>query len=253
MSFGPANRNSAPRCSSLPVTCQAAGKLPVLMDPYGGPAGRRVLAALDGYVSSQWWANQGYAVVIADGRGTPGRDPAWDHSIHLDKGDAALADQIVALHAAAEAFPDLDLRRVGIRGWSYGGYLSALAVLRRPDVFHVAVAGAPVTDVYLYDTHYQERFLGHPAEHADVYDRGSLIADAPNLSRPLMLIHGLADDNVLPAHTLRLSAALVAAGRPHTVLPLPAASHMPTDTNVVANLFALQAEFLARALCPPGG
>ncbi len=117
--------------------------------------------------------------------------------------------------AAAADYPDLDLSRVAIRGWSFGGYLAALAVLRRPDVFQAAVAGAPVTDHRLYDTHYMERYLGHPAEEPANYDRCSLIGDAPNLKRPLLLIHGLADDNVVVAHTLHLSSALLAAGRPH--------------------------------------
>src|SRR5262249_26288106 len=143
-----------------------------------------------------------------------------------DFAGVTLADQVDALHAVAADYPDLDLGRVAIRGWSYGGYLAALAVLRRPDVFHAAVAGAPVTDWRLYDTHSTERYLGHPDELPEVYESNSLIADAPRLERPLMLIHGLADDNVVAAHTLRLSSALLAAGRPHTVLPLSGVTHM---------------------------
>ena len=125
-----------------------------------------------------------------------------------------LDDQIAALDAVAEQFPDdVDTSRVGITGWSYGGYLAALAVLRRPDVFHVAVAGAPVTEWRLYDTAYTERYLGDPNEQPDVYDRNSLLPLAEKLERPLLLIHGLADDNVFAAHTLQLSSALLAAGR----------------------------------------
>jgi dipeptidyl-peptidase-4 len=137
---------------------------------------------------------------------------------------------------------------VGIRGWSFGGWLAALAVLRRPDVFHAAVAGAPVTDWRLYDTHYTERYLGHPNEEPDNYVRNSLLADAAKLERPLMLIHGLADDNVVAAHTLRLSSALVAAGRPHTVLPLSGVTHMTPQEVVAENLLHLQVEFLRRSL-----
>jgi dipeptidyl-peptidase 4 len=221
-------------------------KLPVLLNPYGGPGGRRVFAAKSVYLADQWFADQGFVVVVADGRGTPGRGPGWARTVHHDKSDAALEDQIVALHAVAERHPDLDLNRVAIRGWSYGGYLAALAVLRRPDVFHVAVAGAAPTDLRLYNTYYQERYLGHPDEFPEVYERGSIIDDAPNLSRPLMLIHGLLDDNVLAAHTLRLSAALLAAGRPHTVLPVSGASHMADQPH----LLTLQLDFLNRALRP---
>jgi dipeptidyl-peptidase-4 len=187
-------------------------------------------------------------VLIADGRGTPGRGPDWDRLIHYDQSTPNLEDQVTALQAAAAAHPDLDLSRVGIRGWSHGGYLAALAVLRRPDVFHAAVAGAPVTDERLYDTFYTERYEGHPDEHPEVYAHDSLIADAPKLERPLMLIHGLADDNVVVAHTLRLSSALLAAGRPHTVLPLTGVTHMPRQEEVAENLLLLQVEFLKTAL-----
>lgn len=221
-----------------------SGPLPVLMDPYGGPAAQRVLAARDLYRISQWFADQGFAVVIADGRGTPGRGPGWERSIHYDIAGPALEDQVAALHAAAVTYPDLDLARVGIRGWSYGGYLAALAVLRRPDVFHAAIAGAPDIDQRLYDTHFKERYLGHPDAHPEVYDQCSLTGDASRLRRPLMLVHGLADDNVVIAHTLRMSTALLAAGKPHTVLPLTGATHLANDPNVLR----LELDFLQHAL-----
>lgn len=221
-----------------------SGHLPVVMDPYGGPRGQRVLAARDAYLTPQWIANQGFAVVICDGAGTPGCGPAAEREIFRDLAGPVLDDQVAALHAAAAAYPDLDLSRVGVRGWSFGGYLAALAVLRRPDVFHAAVAGAPVTDWALYDTFYTERYLGTPSENPEAYERSSIVADAPGLTRPLMLIHGLADDNVVAAHTLRLSAALLAAGRPHTVLPLPGVTHMTPQEVVAENLLKIQVRFL---------
>ncbi|SDO11368.1 dipeptidyl-peptidase-4 [Lentzea jiangxiensis] len=223
-------------------------KLPVLMDPYGGPHAQRVLSSQNAFLASQWLADQGFAVIVADGRGTPGRGLAWERAIAFDFAGVTLDDQVDALHAAAEVEPDLDLTRVAIRGWSYGGYLSALAVLRRPDVFHAGIAGAPVTDWRLYDTHYTERYLGHPDEKPEVYDSNSLIADADKLSRPLMIIHGLADDNVVAAHTLRLSSALLAAGRPHTVLPLSGVTHMTPQEQVAENLLLLQVDFLKQSL-----
>jgi dipeptidyl-peptidase 4 len=227
---------------------RGSARLPVLCDPYGGPAASRVISARNAYLTPQWLADQGFAVLIADGRGTPGRGPNWDRLIHYDEATPNLEDQVEALHGAAAAHPDLDLSRVGIRGWSHGGYLAALAVLRRPDVFHTAVAGAPVTDQRLYDTFYTERYLGHPDDHPDAYARNSLIDDAPRLERPLMLIHGLADDNVVVAHTLLLSSALLAAGRPHTVLPLSGVTHMARQEEVAENLMLLQVEFLKRTL-----
>src|SRR5205823_7117726 len=137
-----------------------------------------------------------------------------------DLAGPVLEDQVDALREAAARFGDLDTERVAIRGWSFGGYLAALAVLRRPDVFGAAIAGAPVTDWRLYDTHYTERYLGDPNQDPEAYDRSSLLEEAAKLERPLMLIHGLVDDNVVVAHTLRLSQRLMEAGRPHSVLPL---------------------------------
>ncbi|GAA1974021.1 S9 family peptidase [Kitasatospora viridis] len=226
------------------------GLLPVLMNPYGGPHAQMVVQAHNAFLSSQWFADQGFAVVVADGRGTPGRSPAWEKSIAGDMAGPTLQDQVDALRALAEEFP-LDLERVAIRGWSYGGYLSALAVLRRPDVFHAAVAGAPVTDMALYDTHYTERYLGLPQEHPERYRGQSLIEAAPGLRRPLMIVHGLADDNVVAAHTLRLSSALLAAGRPHTVLPLSGVTHMTPQEQVAENLLLLQVAFLKESLGMP--
>ncbi|WP_300017397.1 prolyl oligopeptidase family serine peptidase [Pseudonocardia sp.] len=223
-------------------------RLPVLLDPYGGPHAQRVLAHRGAHLTSQWFADQGFAVVVVDGRGSPGRGPEFERAVHGDLATPVLDDQVDALHAVAATHPDLDLTRVGIRGWSFGGYLAALAVLRRPDVFHAAVAGAPVTDWALYDTHYTERYLGRPDTHPDAYARSSLIADAPALTRPLLLVHGLADDNVVAAHTLRLSSALLAAGRPHSVLPLSGVTHMTPQEVVAENLLLLQVDFLRDAL-----
>jgi dipeptidyl-peptidase-4 len=224
-----------------------SGRLPVLMAPYGGPHAQEVVRAQGAYLSAQWFADQGFAVVIADGRGTP-RDPRWERAARFDLAEVVLADQVEALQTAAATFADLDLDRVGIRGWSFGGYLAALAVLERPDVFHAAVAGAPVTDWTLYDTAYTERYLGLPQERPDVYERLSLLPKAEALRRPLMLIHGLADDNVFAAHTLQLSGRLMAAGRPHTVLPLSGITHMTPRADVAENLLLLQLEFLRQAL-----
>ncbi|MFD9075735.1 S9 family peptidase [Streptomyces lasiicapitis] len=226
-----------------------SGKLPVLLCPYSGPGIQLVVHARAWWtVVAQWFAEQGFAVLIADGRGTPGRGRTWEHAVYGDQLTPVLDDQVDALRAAAELHPELDLGRVGIRGWSFGGYLAAGAVLRRPDVFHAAVAGAAPSDLRLYDTHWKERFLGHPDVQPEHYERCSLLAHAHQLSRPLMLVHGLSDDNVLPVHTLRLSAALLAAGRPHTVLPLPGASHMVAREDVAANLLNLELDFLKKSL-----
>ncbi len=232
----------------LPHDLPEGTRLPVIMDPYGGPHAQRVVASAAAYLSSQWFADQGFAVVVADGRGTPGRGSEWERAVHGDLAAPVLDDQVEALGLAAAEFPELDLSRVAIRGWSFGGYLAALAVMRRPDVFHAAVAGAPVTDWRLYDTHYTERYLGDPNDDPAAYERTSLLVDAHLLTRPLMLIHGLADDNVVAAHTLQLSSALLAAGRPHEVLPLSGVTHMTPQETVAENLLLLQLDFIRRSL-----
>ncbi|GGO70612.1 S9 family peptidase [Nonomuraea cavernae] len=226
--------------------------LPVLMAPYAGPGMLLAIRARHWWqCEAQWFAEAGFAVVIADGRGTPGRGPAWEKAVHRDTLTAPLEDQVAALRAAAGHCPDLDLGRVGIRGWSYGGTLAAAAVLRMPEVFHAGVSGAAPSDQRLYDTHWKERFLGHPDEEPENYEHSSPIGDAARLRRPLLLVHGLADDNVVAAHTLRMSAALLAAGRPHQVLPLSGATHMPTAEAAVEGLLRHQLQFLREALKVP--
>ena len=228
------------------------GPLPVLVDPYGGPHSQRVVSARSAYLSSQWFADQGFAVIITDGRGTPGRGTEWERAVHLDLAGPVLDDQVRALEGVTEILArdgiQLDRERVGIRGWSFGGYLAALAVMQRPDIFHAAVAGAPVTEWRLYDTHYTERYLGDPCSDPEPYDRSSLLDIAHLLTRPLLLIHGLADDNVVAAHTLRLSSALLAAGKAHEVLPLSGVTHMTPQEIVAENLLLHQLEFLRRVL-----
>ncbi|GGP11875.1 S9 family peptidase [Nonomuraea glycinis] len=250
VSLGRSGRRDLSTAVVLPSWHEPGSRpLPVLMDPYGGPHAQRVLNRRGGYLESQWFAEQGFAVIVADGRGTPGRGPDFERAVLGDLATPALEDQVDALHGVAEQYPDdLDLTKVAIRGWSFGGFLAALAVLRRPEVFHAAVAGAPVTDWRLYDTCYTERYLGHPDDQPDVYDNSSLFGDAAKLDRPLLLIHGLADDNVVAAHTLRLSSALLAAGRQHSVLPLSGVTHMTPQEVVAENLMLLQVEFLKRSL-----
>ena len=222
--------------------------LPVLFDPYGGPHAQRVLSASGAYLASQWFANQGFCVVIADGSGTPGRGSTWEREVHRDLASSVLADQLTVLRHLHEIAPCADTSRVAIRGWSFGGYLAALAVLRAPKQFHCAIAGAPVTDWALYDTFYTERYLGNPALDTKPYDISSLLLDAPQLERPLLIIHGLADDNVLAAHSLQLSTALLHAGKPHEFLPLAGVTHMTPQEVVAENLLLHQLQFLQRSL-----
>jgi dipeptidyl-peptidase-4 len=204
--------------------------LPVLLNPYGGPHHSEVWASAKVHLQSQWWADQGFVVIVADNRGTPG-SPSWERAVRFDLATPVIEDQVDALAHVADAYPGaLDLDRVAVRGWSFGGHL------------------APVSDQALYDTAYTERYLGLPQEHPEAYAVSSALTDAASLRRPLMIIHGLADDNVVAAHSLRLSSALLAAGRPHEFLPLSGVTHMTPQEVVAENLLLLQLDFLRRAL-----
>ncbi len=233
----------------------AGRRLPVLLDIYGGPGHQEVIAARSRWQERQWWADAGFAVVVIDNRGTPGVSPAFEKVIHRRLADTILADQVDALAALADKHPDLDLARVGVRGWSFGGWLAGLAVLRHPDLFRCGIAGAPVTDWSLYDTAYTERYLGLPAEASEVYVHNSIIEAAGEPVRrgepvaELLLIHGMVDDNVVSAHTMRLSAALLRAGRPHAMIPLAGATHMAAG-GLAQRLLRLELEFLRRNLFP---
>ena len=222
--------------------------LPVLFDPYGGPHAQRVVSSSMAFTAAQWFANQGFCVVISDGSGTPGRGSEWEREVYHDLATTVLSDQIDVLAHLHEIAPCADTTRVAIRGWSFGGYLAALAVLRAPQHFHTAIAGAPVTEWKLYDTFYTERYLGNPAHDEQPYIASSLLHDAKNLTRPLLIIHGLADDNVLAAHSLELTTALLHAGKPHEFLPLVGVTHMTPQEVVAENLLLHQLDFLRRSL-----
>jgi len=218
----------------------AGRKYPVILIVYGGPHAQMVTRTRQRYLLGQWMADQGFLVVSLDGRGTPHRGRAWERAVHRRFGSVPLDDQVRGLQALAAQVPELDLSRVGVYGWSFGGYLAALAGLRRPDVFHAAVAGAPVADWRDYDTHYTERYMAMPDDGSadDAYTAGSLLTYAPGLQRPLLIAHGTADDNVFFLHGLRLSDALTQAGRAHTFLPLVGHTHAVTDPATAARLYA---------------
>jgi dipeptidyl-peptidase-4 len=231
------------------------GPLPVLLDPYGGPLFARVVRNKRAYAQARWFAEQGYAVLAIDGIGAPGRSPAWERGIARDF-TRTLESQVAGLHAVAERRPGLlDLGAVGIRGWSFGGYLAALAAIRRPDLFRAAAVGAPASDWTLYDTHYTERYLGYGQEFAEHAARNSLpdlveeAAAAGLRPSPMLLIHGFEDDNVVVAHSIRLAEALAARGVPHGSLLLPSLTHVGR-TSIVAQVQRIELEFLDRHLRP---
>ena len=203
-----------------PRTFQANRKYPVILKVYAGPGGKEVVASAQAYLLHQWMADQGFIVVGLDGRGTPGHGRDWERAIKGNFIDVALADQVAGLKLLGERVPEMDLGRVGVSGWSFGGYFSAMATLRRPDVFKCGIAGAPVTDWLNYDTAYTERYLDLPSANPAGYAASSVLTYADQLARPLLLIHGLTDDNVLLIHSLQLMDALFRAGKPFEFLPM---------------------------------
>jgi dipeptidyl-peptidase-4 len=219
-----------------PHTFSPQKKYPVIVDVYGGPHHQQVVRS-PGYFLDQWYADHGFIVVAIDGRGTPNRGRAWERAILGNLAQVTLDDQVAGLQALGKKHKELDLKRVGIVGWSFGGYMAALAVLKRPDVFSVGVAGAPVVDWRDYDTAYTERYLGMPDANKAGYDASSLLTYAPKLARPLLVIHGTRDDNVYFFHSLKLCEALFRSGRPFELLPLPGLTHMVPDPAVKEALY----------------
>ena len=229
-----------------------AKKYPVVVDVYGGPHHLHVAKQLRSWVAAQWQADQGCILVASENRGTPGRGRDWERAIHGKFGAVPIEDQVKALRLLGAKHKELDLDRVGVMGWSFGGYMSALSVLKRPDVFKAAVAGAPVTDWEDYDTHYTERYLGLLPEDQQAYKDSSLLPLAAKLERPLLLVHGTADDNVYYRHTLRLSDALLRAGREFEVMALPGVTHMVSaDPTVYERFMTRAAAFFEKHLGKP--
>jgi dipeptidyl-peptidase-4 len=232
-----------------PRAFRAGRNYPVVVVVYGGPHHLQVTQSKGAWLVDQWLADQGYVVVSIDNRGTPGRERAFETAVLGRFGSVPLQDQVAGLKALGRQLPELNLRHVGIFGWSFGGYMSAQAVLRRPDVFQAAVAGAPVTDWEDYDSCYTERYLGTlPASRAN-YNAASLIPLAPGLRRPLLLVHGSADDNVYYRHSLKLSEALIKAGRPFELMTLPGVTHIYTrDPLITERVWARVAAFFRQQL-----
>lgn len=227
-----------------------AHRYPVLLRVYGGPGVVTVEAGRDAYVMDQWYADAGFIVVRCDGRGTPHRGRAWARAVLRDLLTVPLEDQVAALRAIGARHPELDLARVGVFGWSFGGYLAALAVLLRPDVFHAAVAGAPVTDWQLYDTAYTERYMKTPEHNPEGYRATSALTHAARLERPLLVLHGITDDNVHFAHTLALIEALYIAGKRAEVITM-SATHMVPDPRLSLARDRVQVDFFRQHLGAP--
>ena len=226
-------------------------RYPVLNAVYGGPHSNVVTGNPRSYLLHQWIADQGFIVVALDARGTPGKGRAWERAIKNNVIDIPLAEQAAGTLALCAARPEMDSSRVGMYGWSFGGYFSVLAAERRPDVFKAAVAIAPVADWRDYDTHYTERYMGLPDANKAGYDAASALTYAKDLRVPLMIMHGTADDNVYTINSLRLTDALFREGKPFEFVPLSGFTHSVTEPKALSRLWERAAQFFKRNLGEP--
>jgi dipeptidyl-peptidase-4 len=233
-------------------------RYPLIDAAYAGPAVQVVSLDAQAMLLSQWMADATGAIVVTlDAQGTPGRGRAWERANAGRLGDVPLEGHVATLRALAAAHPEIDGARVGVYGWSFGGYFSALAALRRPDVFSVAVAIAPgCPDWRDYDTAYTERYLGLPDASPAAYDAASLLV-AARAPRPaggrdpvLLVAHGTADDNVYFFNSLKLVDALAKAGRPFTFLPFLGQTHAFASAESMEAVWAAAAETLRAGLAP---
>ena len=226
-----------------PTGAKAGQSFPVVLSVYAGPTVKVVMRPAREYLENQCLADQGFIVASVDGRGTPARDHDWERATKSDFIDIPLQDQIDGLQALGQSVPEMDMKRAGVTGWSFGGYFTAMATIRRPDVFQAGVAGAPVVDFADYDTAYTERYLGTPQADAASYKKTNVLTYAASLSRPLLIMHGLTDDNVYFQNTVKLTQALIAAGKPYQLLLLPGTHQLP-DPVLRARVDETRAEFL---------
>ncbi len=222
-------------------------KYPVVLSVYAGPGVKMVIQAPRRSLEDQCLADHGFIVASLDGRGTPGRNRAFKQAIKGDLIDVPLADQVAGLQALAARIPEMDMSRVGVAGWSFGGYFSAMAAAQRPDVFKTAAAGAPVVNFADYDTAYTERYLGTPQSDPAGYTASDVLTYAHGLSVPLLIMHGLTDDNVYFENTMKLTQALLAAGKRYRLLLLPG-THLLTDPVLRAKVDEARAAFLSKSL-----
>jgi dipeptidyl-peptidase-4 len=199
-------------------------RYPAIVDVYGGPGVQRVLDNWTGSSFTQILTRAGYVVFQLDNRGSAFRGSAFQAPIHDKLGDVEVADQVLgARWLGSQSF--VDPARIGVWGWSYGGYMTLMLMFKAADIFRVGVSGAPVTDWTLYDTHYTERYLDRPRENTAGYTASSVLPYAKDLKGKLLVMHGMADDNVLFLHSTKLFRKLQDLGKPFDVMVYPGAKH----------------------------
>jgi dipeptidyl-peptidase-4 len=213
-----------------PKTLEPGRRYPVIVDVYGGPGSQRVRKAWGGYPRGnegffrQILAQSGYIVFTLDNRGSGSRGIKFETALYHHLGSVEIEDQVTGAEFL-RSLPYVDPARIGVSGWSYGGYMALMCMMQAPDVFAVGVAGAPVTDWKLYDSHYTERFMGTPESNPEGYKKSSVLQHADFLKGSLLIMHGMADDNVLFTHSTTLLKKLQDLNEPFELMTYPGGKH----------------------------
>jgi dipeptidyl-peptidase-4 len=232
-----------------PLHFDPAKRYPAIVDVYGGPGVQRVLDSWAGSSFTQILTRAGYVVFQLDNRGTAFRGTAFQAPIHDKLGEVEVADQVQGVRwLGSQGY--VDPSHIGVWGWSYGGYMTLMLMFKAPDLFRAGVAGAPVTDWSLYDTHYTERYLDRPQENAAGYAQSSVLPYAKDLKGRLLVMHGMADDNVLFLHSTKLFRELQVLGKPFDVMVYPGAKHGLTRQQDGRHAYATIKRFFDENLRP---
>ncbi|MDZ4349239.1 MAG: DPP IV N-terminal domain-containing protein [Xanthomonadaceae bacterium] len=234
-----------------PAGFDARKKYPVVVYVYGGPAAQTVTRAWPGrgdHFFNQYLAQRGYLVFSIDNRGTPRRGARFGGALYREQGRVEVEDQLRGIEML-KTLPWVDGRRIAVHGWSNGGYMTLMLLAKASHVYACGIAGAPVTDWALYDTHYTERYMDHPASNPDGYRRSSVFTHLDGLDARLLLIHGMADDNVLFSNSTQLMSALQERGVPFELMTYPGAKHGLRGMAAL-HRYRTSEEFLARCLAP---
>jgi dipeptidyl-peptidase 4 len=237
-----------------PAQNSSAGRIPVLLNPYGGPHGQTVRDHWGGttFLFHQLLARDGIAILQVDNRGMGARGQKFAATLRHNFGEVELKDQLTAVDQALQQFPQLDRNRLGWWGWSYGGYMT-LYSMTHSDRFKAGFAVAPVTDWKDYDTIYTERYMGLPKENANGYDKGSPINSAKQLHGTVTIAHGTSDDNVHMQNTIQMVNQLIGAGKQYTLLVYPRKTHSIAGSAARTHLFTRIREYFDRELLGMGG
>ena len=218
---------------------------PVVVHVYGGPGAQRVRKEFPP-LTLQLFAQAGFGVFELDNRGSANREKPFEDAIHRRLGHVEVADQLAGVEFLRTQ-DWVDAERIGVFGHSYGGYM-VLMCLASSHAFAAGVSVAPVTDWTLYDTHYTERYLGTPEDNPQGYHESAVLPRVPNIDAPLLLMHGMADDNVLFTHTTALMQALQDAGKPFELMTYPGAKHALQESQVAIHRHHCILNFLRRTL-----